>query len=111
MRERRAPVMLAETVRCSAEAPALDAREDGPMADKDKDKDKKLSSGDDVIWKSHGKEVDGTVTRKVTKRTKAAGRTVDASKDEPQYEVESDKTGRAAVHKPESLRKKKDGGS
>jgi hypothetical protein len=108
MRERRAPVMLAETVRCSAEAPALDAREDGPMADKDKKK--KLSRGEDVTWKSHGQEVDGTVTRKVTKRTKAAGRTVDASKDEPQYEVESDKTGRAAVHKPESLRKK-DGGS
>ncbi|MFF9688419.1 DUF2945 domain-containing protein [Streptomyces sp. NPDC014623] len=74
-----------------------------------KDKNKKLSRGDDVTWKSHGQEVDGTVTRKVAERTEAAGRTVDASKDEPQYEVESDKTGRTAVHRPESLRKKGSG--
>ncbi|MFC8228957.1 DUF2945 domain-containing protein [Streptomyces sp. NPDC057287] len=79
------------------------------MAGKGKGKDKKLSRGDDVTWKSHGQEVEGTVTRKVAGRTEAAGRTVDASKDEPQYEVESDKTGRNAVHKPESLRKKDSG--
>ncbi|MEU7065688.1 DUF2945 domain-containing protein [Streptomyces sp. NPDC046161] len=40
--------------------------------------------------------------------TKAAGRTVDASKDEPQYEVESAKSGRRAVHKPQSLRRRDD---
>jgi hypothetical protein len=28
---------------------------------------------------------------------------VDASEDEPQYKVKSDKTGREAVHKPEAL--------
>lgn len=33
----------------------------------------------------------------------------DASKDEPQYEVESDKSGRRAVHQPESLRKEDSG--
>lgn len=70
---------------------------------------KKLSAGDDVEWKSHGKTVEGSVTRKVDRRTKAAGRTVAASKDDPQYEVESDKTGRTAVHKPESLRRKNGG--
>ncbi|MGW0792392.1 DUF2945 domain-containing protein [Streptomyces sp. NPDC002911] len=79
------------------------------MAGKGKGTNKKLSRGDDVTWKSHGQEVEGTVTRKVAKRTEAAGRTVDASKDEPQYEVESDKTGGTAVHKPESLRKKDSG--
>lgn len=73
-------------------------------------KDKKLSEGDDVTWKSHGQEVEGSVTRKIDERTRAAGRTVDASEDEPQYEVRSDETGRNAVHKPESLRKKKGGG-
>ncbi|MET8174730.1 DUF2945 domain-containing protein [Streptomyces clavifer] len=72
----------------------------------DKRRNKKLSKGDDVTWKSHGQDVEGTVTRKVDERTEAAGRTVDASKDEPQYEVESDKTGKSAVHKPGSLRKK-----
>ncbi|MFJ8804141.1 DUF2945 domain-containing protein [Streptomyces sp. NPDC102487] len=67
---------------------------------------KKLGKGDKVSWKSHGETVSGTVKRKVTERTEAAGRTVDASHAEPQYEVESDKTGRSAVHKPEALRKK-----
>jgi len=72
-------------------------------------KGKKLSKGDDVVWKSHGQEVEGSVTRKIDRRTEAAGRTVDASKDDPQYEVKSDKTSRTAVHKPESLRKKSGG--
>ncbi|KPI32538.1 DUF2945 domain-containing protein [Streptomyces sp. NPDC048253] len=64
------------------------------------------SKGDKVSWKSHGQNVTGKVKRKITDRTEAAGRTVDASREEPQYEVESDKTGRSAVHKPGALRKK-----
>lgn len=51
----------------------------------------------------------GEVKKKITKRTKPAGRIVDASKDEPQYEVESDASGRRAVHKPQSLRKRGNG--
>jgi hypothetical protein len=46
-----------------------------------------------------GCEVEG----KITSRTEAAGRTVDASAEEPQYRVKSDKTGREAVHKAEAL--------
>ncbi|MFF3020850.1 DUF2945 domain-containing protein [Streptomyces sp. NPDC057939] len=65
-----------------------------------------LSKGDKVSWKSHGHTVPGEVKKKITERTKAAGRTVDASRGEPQYEVKSDKSGRSAVHKPESLHKK-----
>ncbi|MET7646741.1 DUF2945 domain-containing protein [Streptomyces sp. NPDC005426] len=72
--------------------------------------DKKLSQGDDVTWRSHGQKVEGAVTRKIEKRAEAAGRTVDASEDEPQYEVRSAKTGKKAVHRPESLRRKKSGG-
>ncbi|WP_405962391.1 DUF2945 domain-containing protein [Streptomyces sp. NBC_00723] len=64
------------------------------------------SKGDKVSWKSHGQNVTGKVKRKITDRTEAAGRTVDASREEPQYEVESDKTGRSAVHKPGALRRK-----
>ncbi|MEU5281761.1 DUF2945 domain-containing protein [Streptomyces asoensis] len=67
-----------------------------------------LSKGDKVSWKSHGQNVTGKVKKKITDRTEAAGRTVQASKEEPQYEVESDKTGRSAVHKPGALRKKGD---
>jgi hypothetical protein len=60
--------------------------------------------GEEVTWHSHGETVHGTVEQKITKRTSEAGRTVDASADEPQYKVKSDKTGREAVHKPEALR-------
>ncbi|RBY91481.1 DUF2945 domain-containing protein [Blastococcus sp. TBT05-19] len=59
--------------------------------------------GDHVTWSSHGNEVEGTVKRKITSDTEASGRTVRASKDDPQYEVESDKTGKTAVHKPGAL--------
>ncbi|MGX1486664.1 hypothetical protein RKD45_005740 [Streptomyces griseus] len=55
-------------------------------------KRKNLKKGESVSWQSHGHSVQGKVKRKITERTEAAGRTVDASKDEPQYEVESDRT-------------------
>ena len=62
-----------------------------------------FKKGDLVTWKSHGGTAEGTVERKITSDTEAAGRTVRASKDEPQYEVTSDKTGKTAVHKPGAL--------
>ncbi|WP_097867475.1 DUF2945 domain-containing protein [Streptomyces sp. rh34] len=71
---------------------------------------KKLSKGDDVVWRSHGQDVEGSVTGRIEKRTERAGRTVDASEEEPQYEVRSDKTGKKAVHRPESLVRKEGGG-
>ncbi|MGQ4330876.1 DUF2945 domain-containing protein [Streptomyces hayashii] len=61
--------------------------------------------GDRVAWKSHGTETTGRVEKKLTERTEAAGRTVDASAHDPQYQVRSDKSGRTAVHKPEALRR------
>ena len=62
-----------------------------------------LHKGDHVSWQSHGTTTEGTVQRKITKETEASGRTVKASEDEPQYEVESDKSGKTAVHKPGAL--------
>jgi lipopolysaccharide export system protein LptA len=70
------------------------------MADDERD----LKKGDKVTWNSHGQQVHGTVEQKITKQTEAAGRTVKASTDEPQYKVKSDKTGREAVHKPGALK-------
>ncbi|MFI8191618.1 DUF2945 domain-containing protein [Streptomyces sp. NPDC085946] len=67
---------------------------------------KDMEKGDKVAWKSHGSETTGEVEKKITERTEASGRTVDASPDDPQYEVRSDKSGRTAVHKPSALRKK-----
>lgn len=67
---------------------------------------KDIREGDKVQWKSHGTTVTGTVEEKITSDTEAAGRTVRADDDNPQYRVRSDKSGRDAVHKPESLKKK-----
>lgn len=69
--------------------------------------EKKFRKGDNVTWKSHGSTVEGTVEEKITSDTEAAGRTVRASRDEPQYKVRSSKTGADAVHKPDTLRRKK----
>ncbi|MFC6062587.1 DUF2945 domain-containing protein [Streptomyces ochraceiscleroticus] len=65
-----------------------------------------LNKGDKVTWKSHGSEAVGEVEKKITKRTEEAGRTVDASPDDPQYKVRSEKSGGSAVHKPDALKKK-----
>ena len=62
-----------------------------------------FSKGDKVSWKSHGGEAVGTVEKKITSDTEAAGRTVRASEDDPQYLVQSEKSGGEAVHKPSAL--------
>jgi hypothetical protein len=68
--------------------------------------DRRPREGDRVSWKSHGGEAVGKVEKKITDRRRAGGRTVDASRDDPQYQVRSEKSGRSAVHKPRALRKK-----
>ncbi|MFC0531947.1 DUF2945 domain-containing protein [Phytohabitans kaempferiae] len=65
-------------------------------------------SGDRVEWSSHGGTARGEVIRKITSRTEAAGRTVAASAEAPQYLVRSDNGGEA-VHKPEALRRRAGG--
>ncbi|MEU3027732.1 DUF2945 domain-containing protein [Streptomyces incarnatus] len=73
---------------------------------KKRDAGSELKKGDHVTWRSHGSQAEGDVEKEITERTQAAGRTVDASPDDPQYEVRSEKSGRTAVHKPSSLKKK-----
>lgn len=68
--------------------------------------EKTFKQGDKVTWQSHGSTAHGTVQKKITTETEAGGRKVKASEDEPQYLVESDKSGGTAVHKPEALTKK-----
>ncbi|WP_026365727.1 DUF2945 domain-containing protein [Promicromonospora sukumoe] len=65
--------------------------------------EKKPHRGDEVTWSSHGQTVHGEVVEEITEDTEAAGRTVRASKEHPQYRVRSDKTGKDAVHKPSAL--------
>jgi hypothetical protein len=64
----------------------------------------KFREGDRVSWKSHGSEATGRVEKEITSRTEAGGRTVDASPDDPQYQVRSEKSGGRAVHRPDALR-------
>ena len=59
--------------------------------------------GDEVTWKSHGQTVEGRVEERITHDTEAAGRTVRAAPDDPQFRVRSAKTGEDAVHRPEAL--------
>jgi hypothetical protein len=68
--------------------------------------DTTFKPGDKVEWKSHGGTAVGTVERKITEDTEAAGRTVRASEDEPQYLVKSEKSGGTAVHKPSALKRR-----
>jgi hypothetical protein len=61
--------------------------------------------GDHVSWNSESGRVHGRITRVVTTRITFKGYTVHASKDEPQYEIKSDKTDHIAMHKGSALGK------
>ena len=68
--------------------------------------DDSFEKGDKVTWKSHGGTAEGKVVEEITSDTEAGGRNVKASEDEPQYLVESEKSGGQAVHEPGALKKK-----
>jgi uncharacterized protein YijF (DUF1287 family) len=61
-----------------------------------------FKAGDRVSWKSHGGTAHGKVVRKQTSETTIKGHKVAATKDDPQYIVETDDGARAA-HKPGAL--------
>lgn len=67
---------------------------------------KTLKPGDKVAWDASQGEVKGTVDKKLTKPTKIKSHKVEASPDNPEYLVTSDKTGAKAAHKPDELRKR-----
>lgn len=63
-----------------------------------------LKTGDKVTWNSHGGTAHGHVEKKLTSDTKIKNHQVRASRDDPQYLVESDNGGKAA-HKADALHK------
>lgn len=63
-----------------------------------------LKKGDKVTWQSHGGTAHGKVVKKQTSRTKIKSHDVAASKDDPQFIVETEKGDRAA-HKPGALKR------
>jgi hypothetical protein len=64
-----------------------------------------LRKGEKVEWDSGGGHSKGKVVEKVISTTHIKGHKVAATKTELQYIVESDKSGKRAAHKPESLTK------
>jgi Hypervirulence associated proteins TUDOR domain len=64
-----------------------------------------FKQGDRVRWNTAQGETHGKVIRKLTSDTKIDDHQVRASKDDPQYLVESDKTGARAAHKPDALKR------
>ncbi|CAN5254216.1 DUF2945 domain-containing protein [soil metagenome] len=66
---------------------------------------KSLKVGDKVEWDSSGGHSTGKVTAKVTGTAKVKGHVAKASRAEPEFKVKSDKSGKTAIHKPESLKK------
>jgi uncharacterized protein YijF (DUF1287 family) len=63
-----------------------------------------FKTGDKVSWKSHGGEAHGKVVKKQTGPTQIKGHKVAASKDDPQFIVETE-DGKRAAHKPGALHK------
>lgn len=70
--------------------------------------EERFKPGDHVSWNSEAGRVTGRITRVVTREEKFKGYTVHASEDEPQYEIESDKTDHIAMHRGSALRKLKE---
>jgi len=66
---------------------------------------KSLKKGDRVSWETSQGKTTGKVERKLTAPRKIKGHKVEASKDNPEYLVKSEKSGEEAAHKPESLKK------
>lgn len=55
--------------------------------------------GDHVEWNSEAGRVRGTIVKKITSKIRFKGYKVHASKEEPQYQIKSDKTDHVAMHK------------
>jgi len=64
-----------------------------------------LKNGDSVKWNTTQGETTGKVKEKLTSPSKIKGHEVKASKNEPQYLVETDKSHKEAAHHPRALKK------
>jgi hypothetical protein len=66
-----------------------------------------LRKGSKVEWQTPQGKTEGKIEKKLTAPTKIKGHKVAASKDDPQYLVVSDATGKKAAHKPSALKPKR----
>jgi hypothetical protein len=65
---------------------------------------KKFKHGQSVEWDAAQGTIRGTVERIVTQTTHVKGHVAKATPEQPQVLVRSNKTGAAAIHRPEELR-------
>jgi hypothetical protein len=65
---------------------------------------RRFKVGDRVSWNSEAGLVSGKIVKVHTKDVNYKGYVHHASKDEPQYEIKSDKTDHVALHKGGVLR-------
>jgi len=63
----------------------------------------RFSVGDHVSWNSEAGRVSGKITKVHTDDFDYKGHTRHASRDDPQYEIKSDKTDHVAAHKGSAL--------
>jgi hypothetical protein len=68
----------------------------------------KFKIGDHVTWSSEAGLVSGRIIKVHTRDFNYKGYTHHASKDEPQYEIKSDKTDHVAAHKGSALKRAAD---
>ena len=66
---------------------------------------KQFKLGDHVTWNSEAGRVSGRIVKVHAKDVDWKGYVHHASKDDPQYEIKSDKTDHVAMHKGPALRK------
>lgn len=62
-----------------------------------------FKSGDHVRWNTPQGKTTGVVQQQLTSETHISGQKVAASESDPRYLVKSDKSGKEAAHKPDSL--------
>ena len=68
---------------------------------------RKFKIGDHVTWNSETGHVSGTIIKMHTADFDYKGYTHHAKKDDPQYEIKSDKLEHIAAHKGSALKKLK----
>ena len=66
---------------------------------------KTFKVGDHVTWNSEAGHVSGRIIKVHKKNVTYKGYVHHASKDDPQYEIESDKTDHVALHKGTALKR------
>jgi len=68
---------------------------------------RQLKKGDTVEWQTSQGPTRGRVVKEITSTKRIKGHTAKASVDHPEYLVQSDKSGKMAVHRSASLKKKR----